>query len=151
MDRIAVGGHSCGGLQAIKTAADSRIKTAMIFNSGIYTNERGISGIEVSKAELASMHGPVAYITGGPSDIAHENSVDDVSRIDHVPAFFGWVDVGHPDTFWKTESGGRYSPMAVHWLDWQLKGDTDAGRWFQGKDCVLCEMEGWTVSRTITP
>jgi len=146
--QIAVAGHSCGGLQAIKTAADPRIATAMIFDSGIYNRgSRGISAIEVAKEELNSLHGPVAYITGGPEDIAHANSMDDVSRIHHVPVFFGWMPVGHGGTFWKEDDGGQWGEVAVHWLDWQFRGSHEAQRWFNGTDCVLCSAPGWTVER----
>lgn len=152
LTRIAVAGHSCGGLQAIKTAADPRIDTAMIFNSGVYNaGYRGISGINVSKDELANLHGPVMYITGGPTDIAHVNSVDDVSRINHVPVFFGWLPVGHGGTFWKADDGAEWADVAVHWLNWQFRGDTGAGRWFTGADCTLCQAGEWTVERTIAP
>src|SRR5512136_89002 len=46
--RIAVAGHSCGGLQAIKISADSRISTSMIFDSGVYNQPGGRSKIRVS-------------------------------------------------------------------------------------------------------
>ena len=152
LTRMAVAGHSCGGLQAIKTAADPRISTAMIFDSGIYnTGYRGVSGINVSKDELNNLHGPIAYITGGPSDIAHVNSVDDVSRINHVPVFFSWLPVGHGGTFWKAADGAQWAEFAVHWLDWQFKGDREAGSWFLGADCGLCEDAEWTVERYIEP
>jgi len=151
LSRIAVAGHSCGGLQAIKTAADPRIDTAMIFDSGIYNaGNRGISGVNVSKNELNNLHGPIAYITGGPSDIAHVNSVDDVSRINHVPVFFSWLPVGHGGTFWKADDGAEWGEFAVHWLNWQFKDDPAAQRWFVGADCGLCEDDQWTVERFIT-
>lgn len=150
LSRIAVAGHSCGGLQAIKTAADPRIDTALIFNSGVYNSGfRGVSGLEVSKAELSNLHGPVAYITGGPTDIAHANSVDDVSRINHVPVFFSWLPVGHGGTFWKAADGAEWAEFAVRWLEWQLRGDSDAGDWFLGADCGLCRDAEWTVERYI--
>jgi uncharacterized protein len=98
--RIAVAGHSCGGLQAIKISADPRISTSMIFDSGVYNRPGGISKIRVSKDELANLHGPIAYFTGGPTDVAHVNAGDDTKRITHVPVFFGWLPVG----------------MAVHFL-----------------------------------
>ncbi len=150
LSRIAVAGHSCGGLQAIKAAADPRIDTALIFNSGIYNSGfRGVSGIEVSKDELANLHGPIAYVTGGSTDIAHANSVDDVSRINHVPVFFSWLPVGHGGTFWKAADGAEWAEFAVHWLDWQLRDDQEAASWFVGADCGLCRNTEWTVERFI--
>ena len=34
--RIAVGGHSCGGLQALSVSSDQRIDSTLVLNSGIY-------------------------------------------------------------------------------------------------------------------
>ena len=36
LTRIAVGGHSCGGLQALAVSDDPRIDTTLVLNSGIY-------------------------------------------------------------------------------------------------------------------
>lgn len=144
MTRIAVAGHSCGGLQSIKYAADPRIKTAMIFDSGVYNVPGGMSRVKVSKFDLHSLHGPIAYITGGPTDQAHPNALDDASRIKHVPVFLGWLPVGHGGTF-SQPNGGEWAKIAVNWLDWQLKQDAKAGQWFQGDDCGYCKAADWTV------
>lgn len=144
MTRIAVAGHSCGGLQSIKYAADPRIKTAMIFDSGVYNVPGGMSRVKVSKFDLHAIHSPIAYITGGPSDQAHPNALDDASRIKHVPVFLGWLPVGHGGTF-AQPNGGDWAKIAVNWLDWQLKGETEAGKWFQGKACGYCTEGNWTV------
>jgi dienelactone hydrolase len=64
--KIAVGGQSCGGLQAYSASYhDDRIKLTILFNSGV---------IEDSKAYLLKeLKAPVAYIIGGPKDIAYNN------------------------------------------------------------------------------
>jgi dienelactone hydrolase len=149
-NRIAVAGHSCGGLQAIKISADSRISTSMIFDSGVYNQPGGRSKIKVGKDELANLQGSIAYFTGGPTDIAHLNASDDVTRIKHVPVFFGWLPVGHGGTF-SAPDGGDWAEVAVHWLDWQLKGNLSAGHWFLGENCDLCSDERWTVERFAGP
>lgn len=144
MTRIAVAGHSCGGLQSIKYAADPRIKTAMIFDSGVYNVPGGMSRVKVGKFDLHSIHSPIAYITGGATDQAHPNAMDDASRIKHVPVFLGWLPVGHGGTF-SQPNGGDWAKIAVNWLDWQLKDDTEAGKLFQGEDCGYCRDGNWTV------
>jgi uncharacterized protein len=146
LGRIAVAGHSCGGLQAIKMAGDPRVTTSLIFASGVYNQPGGRSRIEVSKDELGALNGPIAYFTGGPDDIAHPNASDDVTRIAHVPVFFGWLPVGHGGTF-AEDNGGEWARAAVAWLDWQLRGQTIAQQAFVGADCGLCRSEGWTVER----
>jgi dienelactone hydrolase len=144
LTRVAVAGHSCGGLQSIKFAADPRIKTAMIFDSGVYNVPGGMSRVKVNKFDLNAIHGPIAYITGGATDQAHPNALDDASRIKHVPVFLGWLPVGHGGTF-SQPNGGEWAKIAVRWLDWQLKGTADAGAWFKGDDCGYCKDEEWTV------
>jgi dienelactone hydrolase len=150
ISRIAVAGHSCGGLQAIKISADPRVLTSMIFDSGVYNQPGGRSKIKVTKEELTNLHGPIAYFTGGPSDIAHPNASDDVERIKHVPVFFGWLPVGHGGTF-SAPDGGDWAEVAVKWLDWQLKKNSKAGSLFLGRDCGLCRDERWTVEQFAKP
>jgi len=144
MTRVAVAGHSCGGLQTIKFSADPRIKTSMIFDSGVYNVPGGMSRVKVSKFDLYSVHGPTAYITGGPTDQAHPNAMDDAGRIKHVPVFLGWLPVGHGGTF-SQPNGGDWASIAVKWLDWQLKSDAGAGKWFVGEDCGYCRDSRWRV------
>ncbi|MDB5719412.1 MAG: hypothetical protein JWP15_30 [Alphaproteobacteria bacterium] len=146
---VAVMGHSCGGLQAIAIAADPRVRTAMIWNSGIYNRgaASGRSGILLTKDALARIHGPIAYINGGPADIAYANALDDFQRIDRVPALFAWLPVGHGGTFFTAPNGGAYADIAIAWLDWQLKRDRKAGAMFLGKNCGLCRDSRWTVQR----
>lgn len=146
--RVAVMGHSCGGLQAIDAAADPRIRTAVIFNSGIYKRDSAVprDGIALDKDALARLHTPVAYINGGPTDIAYAAAVDDFARIERVPAFYGELPIGHGGTF-SVANGGEYAQLAVAWLDWQLRGDRKAATWFTGADCKLCTDQRWTVRR----
>ena len=68
------------------------------------------------------MHGPIAYINGGPTDIAYKNALDDFSRLSRVPVFFGENGVGHGGTFWSAPNGGDYAKVATAWMSWQLKG-----------------------------
>jgi len=151
VEHIGVFGHSCGGLQAIKTAADPRITTAIFMNSGVVTAgpAEGPMSIRVTKDELAEFHGPVAYITGGRGDIAHENAVDDVARIEHVPVFFAYDRSGHGGTYFSEKDGGDYARIAADWFDWQLRGDVVAAKMFVGDDCGLCKKRGWTVARRL--
>jgi len=149
--KIAIGGHSCGGLQALSVSHDPRIDTTLVLDSGIY-NEPGTgrSRIKVEKSQLARLHSPVLYLLGGPSDIAYANGSDDVARIDRVPVFFGSLPVGHGGTF-SAPDGGDWAKVSARWLDWQLKADADAGRDFAGRDCRLCTDARWTVVQKQLP
>jgi putative CocE/NonD family hydrolase len=145
---IAVGGHSCGGLQAIAVSDDPRITTTLVINSGVYVRgSGGRSGVQVDKSKLALLHGPMLYLTGGPKDIAHPNASDDVARIDHLPVFHGSIPVGHGGTFWTQRDGGDWARVATRWMDWRLKGNADASWDFAGPACRLCTDPRWTVTQ----
>ncbi|MCX7283374.1 MAG: hypothetical protein NTX28_04895 [Novosphingobium sp.] len=149
--RIGVMGHSCGGLQALAAGADPRIDAVVAFNSGVYVRAgSGLSGVGITKDNLAKLHTPVAYILGGPDDIAYPNGSDDVARIAHVPVFYANSPVGHGGTF-GLANGGDYGRIGSAWLDWQLKGSRKAGAMFAGKDCGLCKDKTWTVVRKQFP
>lgn len=146
-DALAVAGHSCGGLQAIELAADPRIDTVLIHNSGIFNNEESpIPGIAMSKDMLNAFHQPVLYVLGGPSDIAHANGTDDYARVDHVPIMLADLPVGHGGTFGQP-MGGAVAHVAVDWLEWQLRGDMAAARTFLGENCRLCTGTDWSLER----
>lgn len=99
----------------------------------------------MNKGRLAELHSPVAYLVGGPEDIAYGNAVDDFEQINHVPVFFGSQDVGHYPATFLDNHGGDFGVAAVAWLNWHLKGDEAAARQFVGDDCGLCGDASWTV------
>lgn len=145
--RIAVMGHSCGGLQALSAAADPRVDAVMAFASGVYNRDNGgLSGVAITKDDLLHLHTPVAYVLGGPTDIAFPNGSDDFARISHVPAMLANLPVGHGGTF-ALANGGDWARVGADWLDWQIKGDAAAARSFVGPDCRLCTTFGWTLER----
>lgn len=146
-DALAVAGHSCGGLQALQVAADPRIRTVLIHNSGVYNSgPSSIPGISVSKEMLEDLHTPVIYILGGPTDIAYPNGTDDFARLHKVPAVLANLPVGHGGTF-SQPMGGAVASVAIDWLEWQLKGDNVAARTFLGENCRLCTGSDWTIER----
>ena len=123
----------------------------MAFASGVYVRAgSGLSGVQITKEDLARLHTPVAYVIGGPGDIAYPNAVDDFSRIAHVPAMLANLPVGHGGTF-ALANGGDWARVGAEWLDWQLRGDTAAARSFVGEGCRLCTSYGWSVERRQFP
>lgn len=148
---VAVAGHSCGGIQALQLAADPRIKTVLIHNSGIFApGASTLNGIDLAKADLARIRVPIIYTLGGPSDQAQGNGSDDFRRIDGVPAFLIEMPVGHGGTFARP-SGGAVAQIAIDWLEWHLRGDPAAARSFTGANCRLCEVPGWHIERKRIP
>ena len=147
---ICVAGMSCGGLQTLYNCADKRIKTLMVCNSGLFNQENAgsaVGGMPMPpKSKLKEIHSSIMYMLGGESDIAYGNGMDDFKRIDHVPACATNLPVGHGGTYGQPH-GGEYSIVALAWLDWQLKGDKEAAKMFQGDDCELLKREGWSIEK----
>ena len=146
--KIAVSGMSCGGLQALETAPDQRVTTAVICNSGILGNAGGgMPGMpNLTKDHLAKLHSPTLYILGGEEDIAYSNGMDDFKRIDNVPVFVANMDVGHGGTY-RQPHGGEFAKVATAWFKWQLKGDKKAAKMFTGDPCGLSLDPNWKVDR----
>lgn len=147
--KVAVMGQSCGGLQALAVSRDPRVTTTVVMNSGAFppgASSPALSQSAGSKESLTRLHGPVAYIIGGPTDVAYPNAEDDFRRITTVPVFKANLNVGHGGTY-RQPGGGWFGEVAVAWLDYQLKGSADAAKWFVGVDCRLCKEPVWTVEK----
>ncbi len=145
LGRVAAMGMSCGGLQAIEISGDPRIRTTVVCNSGVLPAPTQMKLMPaLTKDDLRDFHAPVLYLMGGPSDIAYPNAMDDFARIDHVPVAMTNLDVGHGGTYGKPH-GGEYTSVALAWLDWQLKGRTEASRHFLGQDATLARDPRWTI------
>lgn len=143
-DQIAVSGFSCGGVQALEVAGDPRIDTLVLQNTGILNDGSGLAGMNLKKDALVNIHTPTIYILGGETDIAWANGLDDYERINHVPVALASLPVGHGGTY-AQENGGSAAQVAVHWLQWQLRGDKESARWFLGAECSLCVDKEWSL------
>ncbi len=133
---IGVAGFSCGGLEAYAVSGDPRVSTTAIFSSGLL-NQSDVY-------QLRRLDHPIAYVIGGPSDIAYQNAMRDWGNLPAgLPAFMGNLNVGHGGTYHETD-GGEFGRVAQLWFRWQLMGDVEAARAFVGADCGLCRAP-WTV------
>ena len=147
--KVAVMGQSCGGLQALAVSHDPRVTTTVVMNSGALpadSTSPAIGQTAGNKESLKRLHGPAAYIIGGPSDVAYPNAEDDFARITTVPVFKANLNVGHGGTY-RQPGGGWFGEVAVAWLDYQLKGSGEAAKWFVGADCRLCTEPAWSVQK----
>lgn len=151
---IAVAGMSCGGLQALDVAGDPRISTLVVANSGIFNDPVRGNAMpmmpQLDKTQLKKIHTPTLYLLGGPSDIAYNNGMSDVEKINHVPVFVGNMDVGHGGTYAQPH-GGEYARVATAWFKWQLKDDKKAGQLFTGNPPGLSKSPEWTVDKKNMP
>lgn len=146
--KVAVSGFSCGGLQALTAAKDPRVSAAVLQNTGIFIDGPStIPGMDLKKDSLKDLHTPVLYILGGDTDIAYKNGMDDFKQIGHVPvAVANLLGAGHGGSYFKP-NGGPAASVAVSWLQWQLRNDTQAGQRFVGKDCDLCKDTQWSFDK----
>ena len=146
LTKVAVGGQSCGGLQAIEASLDTRVTTALVCNSGVLNAAAGAPKmpVNVTKDILSKLRTPMFYMIGGPSDIAYPNATDDFARIEKVPVFMLNHDVGHGGTY-RQPNGGEFGKAAVAWLQWQLKDDQAAKKMFVGTDCGYCSNSLWKI------
>lgn len=137
--KIAVAGFSCGGLEAYEVSNDARLTTTMIFSSGLLDDNNDY--------QLRRLTKPIAYIIGGPSDIAYPNAMDDWGKLPSgLPAFMGNLPVGHGGTY-SDPNGGEFGRVTVLYLKWRLLGDLTAGQTFVGPNCGLCTNPQWTVQQ----
>jgi dienelactone hydrolase len=143
---VAVMGQSCGGAQAIEASVDPRVRTSVIWNSGLFREPTAMGGGKaLSKADLNRLHAPIAYISGDDEDIAYVNANEDFDYLQHIPVLRAYGrGVLHSGTY-AERNGGEFSGIAVAWLNWQLKHDTRASRMFVGPDCGLCVNPHWVV------
>src|SRR5690606_9396710 len=142
-EQIAISGFSCGGIQALTIAADPRVATVVVMDSGLFVaGETRMGGMVETKQRLEDLHTPTLYVLGGPSDIAYANGMDDYAKIEHVPVAVANIDKGHGGTYWEP-NGGAAAEVVIDWLDWQLRGSTEAAGMFVGPDCGLCRDSSW--------
>jgi hypothetical protein len=150
IDNIAVMGQSCGGVQAIDAARDPRVKTLGVWNSGLFPDAKRmwpVAAARVRKEDIPLLKVSAIYVTGAPTDVAYKNADDDFERFVGVPVVRAWREkTGHSGTYRET-LGGDFSPVAVAWLKWQLKGHKDASKMFVGADCGICQKSNWHIRK----
>jgi len=93
------------------------------------------------------------WVNAGPLDIAYPQAEKDYAEVpDTVPAVWANLDLSdrgggvfgaHLGTYFEPH-GGAFAGVALHWLDFALKGDRRAGTTFLGP-CTLCSEPGWSV------
>ena len=142
LEKVAAMGQSCGGAQVLAVAHDPRIKTCLIFNSGM--GEMSMGG--ASKASLEHLHTPMLYLNGGVADVAYENANGDFGRIKTQPVVKISTLDGHHGTYYEKHAG-RYAVAARLWLNWQLKGILADSALFLNEEYERTFYPDWTFVR----
>jgi hypothetical protein len=70
--------------------------------------------------------------------------------IEKIPVFVANKGVGHGGTF-SQPHGSDWAMASVAWLQWQFRGDAEAGKLFTGNPPGLARKEGWTVDKKNIP
>jgi hypothetical protein len=150
--KVATAGHSCGGIDAIRTGInDDRVTSIISLNSSCYPNNSngGRSGpLAVCRDDLDRLGAPILFITGGPTDIAYDNSIANFKLVRDVPAVLASHEAaGHSGFFGSAPRNVQMEAVqvVVEWLDGTLNGNADSLAYFLGADPLLGQVEGWTV------
>src|SRR5208282_2005966 len=67
---------------------------------------------------LSKLHGPIAYINGGPSDLAFSRAKADLDDIKGIPVLLAYQDVGHYPATYREPNGGAFAVAVTAWLEW---------------------------------
>lgn len=137
-DRVAVAGHSCGGLEAYQLAGKrSEVAAIGIMNSG---------QINVSQPQLDAIKAPILYVLGGSGDVAYANGQRDFTKIPQaLPAFLASDNSGHFGTYFN-QNGGSYAQILKDWILYRINGNRTAAQRF-----LSPWPAGWSVkSRNIS-
>ncbi|KAK0658018.1 hypothetical protein B0T16DRAFT_453424 [Cercophora newfieldiana] len=135
--RIAVGGWSCGGLQAYTVSSDPRWATIGIFSSGQLDASQSVP----VASKIAK---PIFYFLGGNGDPAQAPGTRDYGNLPKTtPAWIGTNNKGHGHS---GPTGTFTAPAikiaAVRWAQWLLQGNATAGTFFTNN--AQATAAGWT-------
>jgi hypothetical protein len=137
---VAAAGHSCGGLEALVAGEYSRVSAVVSLDSGFFAD----GSFGYSRNELTKLHSPVLYLSGGPSDIAYTNTVDNYN-LTTVPAVLAvQPQAGHTGFI----TGGQVTDgmtAVVSFLDMVLNGNQTARAYILGPSGLAAKAP-WSVS-----
>jgi hypothetical protein len=104
-------------------ANDSRVSHLGIFNSGQLNESASLS-------VAGALKKPVFFLLGGTADVAYPNGELDYANLPQgTPAWKGNHQLGHSVAF-DVPDAGIPSIVGRHILQWILRGDAKARRWF---------------------
>ena len=114
-----------------------------VAEGGLYGKEFGGT---MTQADLVKLHCPVAYLIGGPTDVAYPNANENFELINNVPVVLCNLPVGHGATY-SQHHGGAFAEISIKWFDWQMKGDQEQGRFFMDTNFQKEKYPDWDVQK----
>jgi hypothetical protein len=129
--KIAYMGHACGGGQAMEASSDPRTTTTVLLNAAATFRPDPIAAHKATIADFEGSQDDQNVLDIGEANFARAQATDwpmykaALNGMSHDEAYLG------PDR--------RWSKAVLAWLDWQLKGDSNAAT----KLCGLSR-NGWS-------
>jgi hypothetical protein len=117
----------------------------VLHNTGVFNEGRGISGLDIQKNVLQTLHTPAIYILGGPRTLRMRTAWTTSTGL--RTCRLRWPICRRARRHVQSTERGRGRVGAVSWLDWQLRGDTKSAKRFVGDDCGLCQDAQWSLQR----
>ncbi|MFD9702596.1 cellulose binding domain-containing protein [Lentzea sp. NPDC059081] len=141
LTKVAAAGHSCGGIEALIAAQDSRVSAVVSLDSGLFAD----GSFGYSRAELARLHSPALFMAGGPSDVAYDNTRANYDLVT-VPAVLAMhPQAGHVGFITGSQMTDGMTTV-VQFLDMVLNGNATA-RSYVLDPSGLASKYPWTVSK----
>ncbi len=159
VNKVAVMGQSCGGIQALRMADMPCVKTIVFWNSAsvlmgnidaVSTNRilkeapNDLMGNRDLKKLVMSLKIPIAYFVGdGAGEVPAASG--DFQDITKAPVFYGQRVIpgdAHGGTF-REKNGGAFGVVGVAWLEYVLKGNKEAKKMFVGKNATILSDPDW--------
>ncbi|MFD5831163.1 cellulose binding domain-containing protein [Lentzea sp. NPDC060358] len=141
LTKVAAAGHSCGGIEGLIAAQDSRVDAVVSLDSGLFAD----GSFGYSRAELAKLHTPALFMAGGPSDIAYDNTRANYDLVT-VPAVLAMhPQAGHVGFITGNQMTDGMTAV-VQFLDMVLNGN-QAARSYVLDPSGLASKYPWTVSK----
>ncbi len=146
LDRVVAAGNSCGGITTIAlTASDSRVTAAFVLSgSGAFPG----TPIEQVKALISKISVPVAYVVGGPQDIARNFARQEYEVFPaRVPAYIASRAEGDHVTVSTNASilTDEVAGIGINWFDLTLYGSRFARHVLLHDPCRDCDPQMWSV------
>ena len=106
---------------------------------------QGVSMPNITKDDLQKLRTPILYLVGSKDMVLEFAKVDFecITKVPVVVAIRDGMGHGEPDDL----NGGAYGVLSSAWLEWQLKGDSEAANMFKGKECGACKDSKWQMMK----
>jgi len=142
--RIVAAGNSCGGITALSLAAkDPRVRAVFVLSGSSVPP----GGTRAAAAEIMDhIKVPVAYVTGGPTDISRVMVQQDYDLVSGAPAYVARRRAGdHVMVSTNTAVLAEVADIGINWLDYMLYGTPQARANLLPTPCSTCPVGTWSV------